>query len=200
MKLGINERIVLAILKKYTKINEKQLGWLFSIICKKKGRIDHIIHSLKIKGLIVNEKNFSLDKQTIKNIDLPEININKELVNNLKHIDDIKLGKLGKSIIYVLEKTEKSSLQFLSVFFQKPTKNIYAILQRLEEKNIVISYNSRIKRLNSTGKKYHPKYYILTDHGKLWLEINENIIENKDQIDTLLKEPEEKIQEYNLKI
>ena len=65
---------------------------------------------------------------------------------------------------------------------------------------MLISYNSRIKRLNSAGKKYHPKYYILTDQGKLWLEINESMIENKDQIDTLLKEPEEKIHEYNLKI
>ncbi|QLH07295.1 hypothetical protein [Nitrosopumilus ureiphilus] len=200
MKLGNNEKIVLAILKKYPNIDEKQLGGLFSIVSKKSGRIDTITHSLKIKGFMTDSDYFSVNKQVIKNIDLPEIIINKEQVRDLKHIDEIKLGKLGKSIIYILERTEKSSLQFLSTFFQKPTKNIYAIMQRLDEKNIVISYNSRIRRFNSAGRKYHPKYYILTDIGKLWLEINENRIENKDQIDTLLRKPEEEIQEYNLKI
>lgn len=200
MKLGDSEKIVLAILKKYPKINEKQLNDIFTIITKKKGRIDTIIHSLKIKGLMSNGKNFSVDKHAIENIGLPEISISKEHVKILKEMDEIKLGNIGKSIIYVLEKTEKSSLQFLSAFFQKPPKNIYAILQRLEEKNILISYHSRIKRVNSSGRKYHPKYYVLTDHGKLWLEINENRIKNNDQIDMLLKEPEEKIQEYNLKI
>lgn len=200
MKLGDSEKIVLAILKKYPKINEKQLNDIFIIITKKKGRIDTITHSLKIKGLMSNGKNFLVDKHAIKNIDLPKINISNEYVKILKEMDEIKLGKLGKSIIYILEKTEKSSLQFLSAFFQKPPKNIYAILQRLEEKNMLISYNSRIRRVNSAGRKYHPKYYVLTEHGKLWLEINENRIENKEQIDLLLKEPEEKIQEYNLKV
>ncbi|AFS82985.1 hypothetical protein [Candidatus Nitrosopumilus sediminis] len=200
MKLGDSEKTVLAILKKYPKINDKQLNDIFTIITKKKGRIDTITHSLKIKGLMSNSKDFSVEKHAIKNIDLPKINISKEYVKILKEMDEIKLGKLGKSIIYVLGKTEKSSLQFLSTFFQKPPKNIYAILQRLEEKNMLISYHSRIKRVNSSGRKYHPKYCVLTDHGKLWLEINENRIENRDQIDLLLKEPEEKIQEYNLKV
>ncbi len=200
MKLGNNERIVLAILKKYPNINEKQLGGVFSIISKKSGRIDTITHSLKIKGFMKDGERLSLHKQSLKDMDLPEIPINKEQVRNLKHMDEVKLGKIGKSIIYILKKTEKSSLQFLSAFFQKPTKNIYAIVQRLEEKNIVLSYNSRIRRLNSAGRKYHPKYYVLTDIGKLWLEINENRIENKNQLDTLLRKPEEEIQEYNLKI
>jgi DNA-binding PadR family transcriptional regulator len=200
MKIGNNEKIVLGILKKFPKIDEKQLGVLFTIISKKKGRIDTITHSLKIKGLMTNTRDFSIDKQAIKGLDLPEISISKEQVRELKRFDGIKLGKLGKSIIYLLEKTEKSSLQFLSTFFQKPTKNIYAIMQRLEEKNIVISYNSRIRRLNSAGRRYYPKYYTLTDNGKLWLEINENKITNKDEINLLLKEPEEKIQEYNLKL
>jgi len=199
MKLGDNEKIVLAILKKYPKINEKQLDSIFSIVSQKKGRIDTIKHSLKIKGLITGTNNLSIDRQAIKNINLPEIIISKEHVRDLKYIDVIKLGELGKSIIYVLEKTEKASLQFLSLFFQKPTKNIYAILQRLEERNMVISYNSRILRRNSVGRRYYPKYYVLTDYGKLWLEINENRIKNRDQIDMLLKEPEGKIQEYNLK-
>ena len=200
MKLGNSERLVLAILKKYPKINKKQLDSIFTIISNKKGRLDTILHSLEIKGFITDTANFSINKQVIKNIDLPEIDINKEYVKDLNHIEEIKLGKLGKSIIYVLKKTEKSSLQFLSTFFQKPTKNIYAIMQRLEEKNMILSYNSRIRRLNSAGRRYYPKYYILTDNGKLWLDINENRIQNKEKIDMLLKEPEEKIQEYSLKL
>lgn len=200
MKLGNNEKIVLAILKKYSNVDEKQLGGLFSIISKKTGRMDTIIHSLKIKGFLTDSENFCVDKQMIKNLDLPKIFINPEQVKDLKHIEGVKLGKLGKSIIYVLDKIEKASLQFLSTFFHTSSKNVYAIMQRLEEKNIVISYNSRIRRLNSSGKKYHPKYYILTDIGKLWLEINENKIENKKSIDILLRKPEERIQEHNLKL
>lgn len=198
MRLGNNEKITLAILKKYPRINEKQLNALFVFVTGKKGRVDTITHSLKIKGLMTD--NFVVDKNAIKNIGLPTIEISHKLVGDLKHVDDIKLGKLAKSILYVLEKTEKSSLQFLSMFFQQPTKNIYAIVQRLEEKNMILSYNSRIRRFNSAGRRYYPKYYVLTDNGKLWLTVNEHLIVNKDEIDMLLQEPEEQIQEYSLKL
>lgn len=200
MRLGNNEKIVIAIIRQYPKINKKQLDVLFHATTKKKGRIDMIIHSLKIKGVILNANNYSVDLEAIEEIILPEIDIGKKTVQDIKHLDTIKIGHLGKSLLYTIGRTEKSSLQFLSVFFQKPSKNIYAILQRLEEREMVFSFNSRIRRTNSVGRRYHPKYYTLTEQGKLWLSINDNWIQNKERIDELLKKPEDKIEEYDLRL
>ncbi len=131
---------------------------------------------------------------------LPEISLEKDIIQDLESLEDVKIGQIGKSIIYTLEKTDKASLQFLSSFFKKPTRNIYAILQRLEEKDMVTSYNATIRRINSAGRRYHPKYYVLTKHGKAWLESNIDSIKNKKQIDYSLKKTEEQIQEYSLRI
>lgn len=197
MKLGNNEKTVLAILNNHRNLTERQLHTIFRSVTKKEGRIDTITHSLRLKGFITND--YSIDKSMIKNIDLPKISLESEFIKELEVLDDVKLGSLGKSIIYVLHKTEKSSLQFLSTFFAKPSKNIYAILQRLEERGMVNSYNSRLRRVNSAGRRYHPKYYVLTDHGNVWMEINIDKIKDKDKIDRLLEEPEKQIQNFNLK-
>ncbi|MDO8509826.1 MAG: hypothetical protein Q7S24_01655, partial [bacterium] len=55
------------------------------------------------------------------------------------------------------------------MFFKESVKNIYAILQRLEEKNFVTSYHSRIRHVDVNGRKYNPKYYLLADLGKTWM-------------------------------
>ena len=200
MRIGNNEKIILAILKNHNDLTEKQLNAAFKIIAKKSGRIDTIMHSLRIKGFITSAKDYSVDHTAIQNITLPEISLEKKQIQELESLEDVKLGQLGKSMIYTLEKTGKASLQFLSSFFKKPTRNIYAILQRLEEKDLVASYNATIRRINSAGRRYHPKYYILTKHGKAWLESNMDSIKNKKQIDKSLKKTEEQIQEYSLKL
>lgn len=199
MRLGNNEKIILAILKNHQDLTEKQLNAAFKNITKKNGRIDTIIHSLRIKGFITSSEDYLIDENAIQDITLPEISVEKRLIQDLQSLEDVRLGQLGKSIIYTLEKTDKASLQFLSSFFKKPTRNVYAILQRLEEKDMVASYNATIRRINSAGRRYHPKYYVLTKHGKTWLESNIASIKNKMQIDHSLKKTEGQIQEYSLK-
>ena len=173
MRIGNNEKIVLSLMKKYKKYGEKELHILFLYATQKKARVDVILHSLRIKG-ILNKKN-KLDFSSIDNIELPHIMIPKEILEHLEYLTHtIKIGKLAKSILYVLLKTEKCSLQFISLLFKESTKNTYAILQRLEEKNFVTSYHSRIRHVDVNGRKYSPKYYLLTDLGKTWLLVYGN--------------------------
>lgn len=173
MRIGNNEKIVLSLMKKYKKYGEKELHILFLYATQKKARVDVILHSLRIKG-ILNKKN-KLDFSSIDNIELPHIMIPKEILEHLEYLTHtIKIGKLAKSILYVLLKTEKCSLQFISLLFKESTKNTYAILQRLEEKNFVTSYHSRIRHVDVNGRKYNPKYYLLTDLGKTWLLVYGN--------------------------
>ncbi|MBS3923166.1 MAG: hypothetical protein KGZ37_08490 [Nitrosarchaeum sp.] len=173
MRIGNNEKIVLSLMKKYKKYDEKELHILFLYATQKKARVDIILHSLRIKG-ILNKKN-KPDFFLIEDIELPSTSIPKEVLDNLGRLTHtIKIGSLAKSVLYVLLKTEKCSLQLISMLFKEPVKNIYSILQRLEEKNFVISYHSRIKHVDGNGRKYNPKYYLLTDLGKTWLLVYGN--------------------------
>lgn len=173
MRIGNNEKIILSLMKKYKKYDEKELHILFLYATQKKARVDVILHSLRIKG-ILNKKN-KPDFSFIDDTELPNTVIPKEILDNLEHLTHtIKIGNLAKSILYVLLKTEKCSLQFISLFFKESVKNIYAILQRLEEKNFVTSYHSRIRHVDVNGRKYNPKYYLLTDLGKTWMLVYGN--------------------------
>lgn len=174
MRIGDNEKIILSLMKKYKKYNERELHLLFLSATQKKARVDVILHSLRVKGILnnnINKPDFSI----IDNIELQDIMIPKEVLENLEHlVHPIKMGNLAKSILYLILKTEKCSLQFLSMFFKESTNNTYAILQRLEEKNFVTSYHSRIRHVDANGRKYNPKYYILTELGKTWLLVHRN--------------------------
>ena len=140
MKLGNNEAIVLSLMKNYPNLDENGLELAFRSLTNKKVRIDSILQSFKIKG-IINEKTKKLVLDHY-DVNIPNVKLDERIVKNLPLFDDvIKIGKLGKSIMYLLNKTRKASLQFISTFFEKPPRNIYAILQRLEEKNFVLSYS-----------------------------------------------------------
>lgn len=185
MRIGNNEKTIISLMKKYKKYDEKELYILFLYATQKKARVDVILHSLRIKG-ILNNKN-KPDFSFIDNMELPHMVIPKEILEHLEYLTHtIKIGKLAKSILYVLLKTEKCSLQFISLIFKESTKNTYAILQRLEEKNFVTSYHSRIRHVDTNGRKYNPKYYLLTDLGKTWLLVYGNEKTDVNNINSVL--------------
>ncbi|MFB5608749.1 MAG: hypothetical protein ACE5Q5_00810 [Nitrosarchaeum sp.] len=187
MRIGNNEKIILSLMKKYKKYDEKELHILFLYATQKKARVDVIFHSMKVKGIIhekTNKPYFSL----LEGIELPNTIIPREILENLENLMPIiKMGNLAKSVLYVLFKTEKCSLQFISLFFKESVKNIYAIMQRLEEKNFVTSYHSRIKHVDVNGRKYNPKYYLLTDLGKIWLLVSDKKKLDVNYIDKALE-------------
>lgn len=197
MKLGENEKIVISLMNQYKITNEKTLQMLFSYATKRKARIDTIIHSLKVKG-ILDQSARKINQSAMKKFSIPEIQISDEIIKNIKSFEDIiKIGSMGKSIMYVLFKTEQCSLQFLGVFFQKPIKNIYAILSRLEQRNFVFSYNTRIRHVNSSGRRYSPKFYSLTESGNLWTSVHLGEIKDKTSLDELLSKTQNQIQSFS---
>lgn len=186
MKIGNDEKIVFSLLAQYPGLTKTNLQLLFAFVTNKKRDSGKIVQSLKIKGLI-NEKNLPVKNQARENL-MVDIKIDKEILDNIHNLDDlIKFGKPAKSILYVLSQIKKSSLQFLADLMDESTKNTYAILQRLEEKNLVYSYNSKIYHLNARGRRFSPKYYMITDLGKIVAKIKANNTVNQHQIDALLE-------------
>lgn len=184
MRIGDNEKIVLSLLKKYPKLDKTALQLLFLVITGRKARIDSILFSLKVKGI--------LDEETGDVVDPVDIDhglsaIDADIVANIESLSEpMKFGKLAKSVLYVLSKTEKSSIQFLSMFFNERENNIYAILKRLEEKNLIASYVSRIKHQNKSGRRFSPKYYVITDFGRLWIRTHFEDKTSMQKMDDLL--------------
>jgi predicted transcriptional regulator len=117
-----------------------------------------------------------------------DITIDDSVLSDINNLDEfIKLGKSAKAILYILLQIKKSSLQFLADLLDKSTRNVYAILQRLEEKDLVYSYNSKIYHLNTRGRRFSPKYYVITDLGKIVAKIKPGNTDEQKKINTLLE-------------
>jgi len=183
------------LLKKYPVLTKTNLQLLFILVTNKKRDIGKILQSLKIKGLL-NEKNIPTKNLFTKEEEFDsEIKLDKEVLDNINNLDEfIKLGKNAKTILYVLSQIKKSSLQFLANFLSDSTRNVYAILQRLEEKNLVYSYNSKIYHINTRGRRFSPKYYVITDLGKIIAKIKMDNKINQTQIDRLLEKTQSEIE------
>lgn len=193
MKIGNDEKLVFSLLKKYPQLTPVQLHVIFTMIANKKRDMNRLLLSLRIKGLL-DSKNKPAKNPTIGERDLMvEIDLDRETLEGLQNLDDlIKIGNTAKSILYILSKIKKSSLQFLSEFFDESTRSIYAVLQRLEQKNLVYSYNSKIHHLNTRGRRFSPKYYVITDLGKIIAKTKTTTI-NHDHLDKLLEKTQGEI-------
>lgn len=191
MRIGDNEIIVVSLLKKYPKLSNSALQLLFSVITGRKARIDSILFSLKVKGVLDEETGDIVDSD-IKINDVSSID--KDIIDNIESLSEpIKFGVLAKSILYVISKTEKSSIQFLAIFFKEKENNIYAILKRLEERNLIASYVSRIKHHNRSGRRFNPKYYVITQFGRLWIRTRFEDAKHIKKIDNLLANAQQEI-------
>lgn len=185
MRIGNDEKIIFSLLKKYPQLSDTNLQVLFTILTNKKRDTSKITQSLRIKNLI-DDKRIPINNSATDVLVL-EVKIDKEIIDNLQNLDEfIKLGKTAKSILYILSKIKKSSLQFLSEFLGKSARNTYAIMKRLEEKNLVYSYNSKIYHLNTRGRRFSPKYYVITDLGKIIARIKTDT-ESHANLDKLLQ-------------
>jgi predicted transcriptional regulator len=192
MRIGNDEKIVFSLLKKYPTLTEKNLQLIFLFLTNKKRNTSKILQSLRIKGLIDKENQVI----TANNQDIfVDIRIEREILDNLQNLEEfIKLGKTAKSILFILSKIKKSSLQFLANSLNESTRNIYAVLQRLEEKNLIYSYNSKIYHLNSRGRRFNPRYYVITDLGKIIARIKTDDKVDQQQIEKLLEKTQREIE------
>ncbi len=191
MRIGNDERIVLSLLKKYPTLTEKNLQLLFLFLVNKKRDTSKILQSVRIKGLIDEENQVDESIQDI----LVDIQIEEEILGNLQNLEEfIKLGKTAKSILFILSKIKKSSLQFLANSLNESPRNIYAVMQRLEEKNLIYSYNSKIYHLNSRGRRFNPRYYVITDLGKITARIKTDDRVDQQQIKKILEKTQNEIE------
>lgn len=197
MRFGENERILYTLMINYPEVNNKGLELLFYVVTHKRIRMETVIHSLEIKGIIESETG-KPDKE-YDELYLSDISIDPSLVKNLHRLETaIKLGQLAKSVLYLIGQTQNASLQFIIRFFGEKERSIYSILQRLEQRDLIVSYSSRIRHTNSIGRRYRPKYYTLTNLGSLWLQVFEHGIQNKEKINEYLKAPQEEIKDMVL--
>lgn len=192
MRIGNDEKIVFSLLKKYPALTEKNLQLLFLFLTNKKRDTSKILQSIRLKGMI-DDKN-QVITESAQDI-FVDIRIENEILDNLQNLEEfIKLGKTAKSILFILSKIKKSSLQFLANSLNESTRNIYAVLKRLEEKNLVYSYNSKIYHLNSRGRRFNPRYYVITDLGKIIARIKTDNKVDQQQIGKLLEKTQSEIE------
>jgi len=191
MKIGNDEKIVFTLLARNPGLTKTNLQLLFFFVTNKKRDTGKIIKSLKIKNLI-DEKNLPLQNNPEL---LTDIKIEKEILENIASLDDlVKLGRPARSLLYALSKIKKSSLQFLADLLGESSRNTYAVLQRLEEKSLVYSYNSKIYHLNARGRRFSPKYYVITDLGRTVAKIKaRNALDHK-KIEAFLRRTNEEIE------
>ncbi|MEO9309927.1 MAG: hypothetical protein ABI337_06490 [Nitrososphaera sp.] len=194
MRIGNDEKLVYSLLTKYPGLSRNNLQVLFTFVSNKKRDTGKIIQSLQLKGL-VDKSNHTLKSTSIKTENLlVDIIIDDEILRNIDNLSEFaKLGKPAKMILYILAQIKKSSLQFLADTLGQSTHNTYAVLKRLEEKNLVYSYNSKIYHLNTRGRRFNPKYYVATDLGKIVAKIKANSMDLK-QIDTMLESTKAEIE------
>ncbi|MGH9923626.1 MAG: hypothetical protein ACRD38_12835, partial [Nitrososphaerales archaeon] len=79
----------------------------------------------------------------------------------------LRLGTKEKILLYILTKIDHAALQFLAMLTGEHTKNISAVLNRLEDNGLVYGYKNMIAFTNARGRHYRPKYYRITDLGKI---------------------------------
>jgi DNA-binding PadR family transcriptional regulator len=192
MRIGNDERIILSLLKKYPTLTEKNLQLLYLFLTNKKRDTAKILQSVRIKGLIDDEN--QVVTEDVQDV-LVDIQIEKEILDNLQNLEEfIKLGKTAKSVLFILSKIKKSSLQFLANSLNESPRNIYAIMQRLEEKHLIYSYNSKIYHLNSRGRRFNPRYYVITDLGKIIARIKTDDKVDQQPIEKLLEKTQSEIE------
>lgn len=193
MRIGNDEKIVFSLLKKYPTLTENNLQLLFVYLTNKKRDTSKILQSIKNKELI-DKKNQVIRNHVLGQDIFIDIKIEKGVLDNLQNLEFIKLGKTAKSILFILSKIKKSSLQFLAHSLNESTRNVYAVLQRLEEKNLVYSYSSKIYHLNSQRRRFSPKYYIITDLGNVVARIKTDDKVDQQQIGKILEKTQSEIE------
>ncbi|WP_299290113.1 hypothetical protein [Nitrosopumilus sp.] len=168
MRIGNNEKTVLSIIKKHPDISENSLHILFLLVTGKKLRLWRTIESLREKQLI-EEGKFILKNFEIK---IPNLELKEDFLNKYSNIDEnLRLGKKEKLILFILSKIKSASFQFLIKCTEESKENLFPVVQRLEEQELIQGYHSPIRHVNSNGKRYRPKHYQITKLGFLVKDI-----------------------------
>jgi|GEM_PF-4666803 len=168
MKIGKVERLVLLLLKQNSMSTN-----ILSIILRAEGYVKTVpsvrraVQTLRLKGLIDRSNKLTHDgMKYVKRMKDNVVNINTSELD-VKIIDGLKLGMKEKVLLHILTKIDHAALQFLSTIMKEPAKNVSAVLNRLEDNGLVYGYRNMIAFTDSRGRRYKPKYYRITNTGKM---------------------------------
>lgn len=167
MKIGKVERLVLLVLKQNS-ISTNAL----SVLLRASGRVKtapsvrRAVQTLRSKGFIDHSNKLTYDgMKYVKHMKGDNVVNTSEL--DVKIVDGLKLGTKEKILLYILTKIDHAALQFLSTIMSEPAKNISAVLNRLEDNGLVYGYRNMIAFTDSRGRRYRPKYYRITNTGRM---------------------------------
>ncbi|NIP62689.1 MAG: hypothetical protein GWN01_03605 [Nitrosopumilaceae archaeon] len=171
MKIGNNEKILAILIRTYPNISDNKLRLLFQYVTGKNIKLKRTLVSLRNKRLVYKNSNRLYpdvsDKLKLGNAKTL-VSLAKELGNSNQVLEkNLRLGKKEKAVLYILSKINQSSLQFLATCTVQKTENIFPVLKRLEENELIHSYTSPIRHRNANGRWYRPKHYKITEMGKI---------------------------------
>lgn len=188
MKIGKVERLVLLLLKQ-SDLSTNAL----SLILRAKGHIKmatsarRAVQTLRSKRFIDRSNKLTCigllyvkQMKCNEGFDISEINVNI--------VDRLRLGMKEKLLLHILSTIDHAALQFLSTIMKESPKNISAVLNRLEDNGLVYGYRNMIAFTDSRGRRYRPKYYRITNTGKIVsLAIRDKVSKTVSMIDNMLE-------------
>jgi DNA-binding PadR family transcriptional regulator len=191
MKIGKVERLALLLLKQ-----QNMNAGAIATILRAKGIVKtglsarRAIKTLQRKGFIDDSNKLtqkgSRYTKSVTNSDNVGVNVGDLDVSVLGK--NLKLGTKAKILLYILAKIDHASLQFLMMITTEHTKNISAVLTRLEYNGLVYGYRNMLKFSNVRGRRYRPKYYRITSLGRIVSLATRAEIKNAKAIDAVLED------------
>lgn len=169
MKIGKVERCVLLLLNQHS-VNASVLSIILRAQNHRKTgpSVRRAIKTLKLKGLLDHSNKLThLGAKYLASIKNEGADVVAGELDFDVMGDGLKLGMREKILLYVLSKIEHASLQFLAMVTKQNSKNVSAVLNRLEKNGLVYGYRSMITFTNIRGRRYRPKYYRITGLGMM---------------------------------
>lgn len=201
MKLGRVEKLVLILLK-HKKMDTTTLSKFLRI----HGRfrtdrsVRRAVHSLRRKGYLDAFNRLTGEgRKLTKTINISEIDANLDIgkLDAVLPLEmRIRLGIREKTFLYILSKIDRAAVQFLATVSGESPKYTSEILRKLERKEPVYGHNSVVLFTSSKGRRYRPKYYGITEYGKLLSSIVADDLKTREEsirIDRMLEEMKSKI-------
>lgn len=151
--------------------------------------VSRAVASLKRKKFLDNSNRLTKEGiEFVKSNELDKVKVDRDGIK-LDAIEySIRLGAKEKKLLYILSRIDRGALQLLTLISGERSKNTSLALSRLEEKGLVYGYINKIMFTNSRGIRYRPKYYGITDLGRMVIRNSHYESKEKEQIEASLKQ------------
>jgi hypothetical protein len=199
MKLGRVEKLVLILLK-HKKMDTTTLSKFLRIhgYFRTDRSVRRAVHSLRRKGCLDTLNRLTgKGRKLTGTINMIDTNLDIGKLDAMPPLNmRMRLGIREKTFLYILSKIDRAAVQFLATVSGESPKYTSEILRKLELKELVYGHNSVVLFTNAKGKRYRPRYYGITEYGKLLSSIVADDVKTRQEamhIDRMLEEMKSKI-------